>query len=123
MFHKHRHLFFLDVGQGDASVYMDKDCVVVIDAFGKVQRYLNSHGRNQIDYLFVTHSDIDHMKEVENLVDNMDIEYIITSPYQPLPNIVSSTIYDFPHQIVCGGDQQLGYLDLGPLCLMTMMIL
>ncbi|MGB0535280.1 MAG: ComEC/Rec2 family competence protein [Acholeplasmataceae bacterium] len=95
-------LIILDVGQGDASVYMDKDCVVVIDAFGKVQRYLNSHGRNQIDYLYVTHSDIDHMKEVENLVDNMDIKYIITSPYQPLPNIVSSTIYDFPHQIVCG---------------------
>lgn len=95
-------LIFLDVGQGDASVYMDKDCVIVIDAFDKVQRYLNSHGRNQIDYLFVTHSDIDHMKEVENLVDNMDIKYIFTSPYQTLPNIVSSTIYDFPHQIVCG---------------------
>ncbi|HBD74036.1 MAG TPA: hypothetical protein DC003_00535 [Acholeplasmataceae bacterium] len=95
-------LIFLDVGQGDASVYMDKDCVVVIDAFDKVQRYLNSHGRNQIDYLFVTHSDTDHMREVESLVKNMEIQYIITSPYQTLANIDSSTIYDFPHHIVCG---------------------
>jgi competence protein ComEC len=42
------------------------------------------------------------MREVESLVRNMEIQYIITSPYQTLANIESSTIYDFPHQIVCG---------------------
>ncbi len=104
-------LIFLDVGQGDASVYMDKDCVVVIDAFGKVQSYLNNHGRNHIDYLLVTHSDIDHMKEVESLINNMDIKHIITSPYQPLENVTSSTIYNFPHPIVCG---ELKMTILGP---------
>lgn len=95
-------LMFLDVGQGDATVYIDKDCVVVIDAFSNVESYLRSKGKQQIDYLFLTHSDIDHIKEAKSLVENMQVSHIITSPYQKIEDISTSTIYDFPTSFFCG---------------------
>ena len=95
-------LMFLDVGQGDATVYVDKDCVVVIDAFSNVESYLRSKGKQHIDYLFLTHSDLDHIKEAKSLVENMQVRHIITSPYQEIEDISTSTIDDFPTSFFCG---------------------
>jgi len=95
-------LIFLDVGQGDATVYTDKNCVVVIDAFSNVESYLRSKGKQHIDYLFLTHSDLDHVKEAKSLVENMQVKHIITSPYQEIENIQTSTIYQFPTTFFCG---------------------
>jgi competence protein ComEC len=95
-------LIFLDVGQGDATVYIDKNCVVVIDAFSNVESYLRSKGKQHIDYLFLTHSDLDHVKEAKSLVENMQVKRIITSPYQEIENIQTSTIYQFPTTFFCG---------------------
>jgi len=95
-------LMFLDVGQGDATVYIDKECVVVIDAFSNVESYLRSKGKQHIDYLFLTHSDLDHIKEAKSLIENMQVHYVITSPYQEIEDISTSTIYDFPTSFFCG---------------------
>lgn len=95
-------LMFLDVGQGDATVYIDKDCVVVIDAFSNVESYLRSKGKQHINYLFLTHSDVDHIKEAKSLVENMQVHYVITSPYQEIEEISTSTIDDFPTSFFCG---------------------
>lgn len=95
-------LIFLDVGQGDATVYIDKDCVVVVDAFSNVESYLRSHGHDYIDYLFLTHSDLDHIKEANTLIKNMKVHHVITSPYQNIEGIETKTIYQFPKTYVCG---------------------
>lgn len=95
-------LIFLDVGQGDATVYTDKNCVVVIDAFSNVETYLRSKGKQHIDYLFLTHSDLDHVKEAKSLVENMEVKQIITSPYQTIEAIETSTIHQFPTTLFCG---------------------
>ena len=95
-------LIFLDVGQGDATIYMDAQCVVVIDAFSEVESYLRSHGRQHIDYLFLTHSDLDHIKEAKNLVKNLNVKQVITSPFQDIEGIHTSTIFKFPTRYYCG---------------------
>lgn len=95
-------LIFLDVGQGDATIYMDAQCVVVIDAFSEVESYLRSHGRQHIDYLLLTHSDLDHIKEAKSLVKNLDVKQVITSPFQDIEGIHTSTIIKFPTRYYCG---------------------
>jgi competence protein ComEC len=95
-------LIFLDVGQGDAAVYIDSKCVVVVDAFSNVESYLRTHGRIHIDYLFLTHSDLDHTKEANKLIENMKVRHVVTSPYQRIEGIETQTIYQFPKTYICG---------------------
>ncbi len=95
-------LMFLDVGQGDATVYIDKECVVVIDAFSNVESYVRSNGKQHIDYLFLTHSDLDHIKEAKHLVENLLVKQVITSPYQQIDGIQTSTPFQFPSTYFCG---------------------
>ncbi len=72
---------FLDVKQGDATIIRQRDCVVVIDAFDYVTNYLRNHGISKIDYLVLTHKDLDHTKEAEALINNFEIKTIIVNPY------------------------------------------
>lgn len=74
-------LYFLDVGQGDASVYISRDEVIVIDAYGGVSNLLQSEGIVVIDYLIITHSHLDHLREVDKLIENFYIKNLVISYY------------------------------------------
>lgn len=74
-------LYFLDVGQGDSSVYISQNNIVVIDAFKGVSDFLKNKGINQIDYLILTHSDDDHIFEANKILDNFNVSNIIISEY------------------------------------------
>lgn len=67
----------LSVGQGDSAVVEYKDCVCVIDAGSSseseiskytVLPFLKYQGIQEIDYLFLTHSDWDHINGVNELL-------------------------------------------------------
>lgn len=80
----------LDVGQGDCIVVEYKDFVCVIDCGSSSESevgtytllpFLKYQGVRQVDYLFLTHSDTDHINGVEALLlqsrTGIDVERIV----------------------------------------------
>lgn len=70
---------FLDVGQGDCSVVHLKNHTVMIDAGStsvkkvgqyRISSYMKYHGITKVDYLFLTHSDADHMNAIQEFLEN-----------------------------------------------------
>jgi len=76
---------FLDVGQGDATFIeftdgqqMLVDCAIdarVIEALGRVMEYWD----HDIDYLLVTHPDLDHYGGCEEVLNRFEVKNIIYS--------------------------------------------
>ena len=101
-------VYFLDVGQGDASIviYPRAKKVVMIDCGGKIiyqkeewqtklkdynladnfKTFLYSLGITKIDTFIASHGDYDHMGESINLVENFKVEKVIFNcgPYNDL---------------------------------------
>ena len=91
------HIYFLDVGQGDATllVFPHQKEVILIDTGGKIDystdswqvrdkntltdnliTFMHSLGISKITYLILTHGDYDHMGEAISLVDNIKVEKV-----------------------------------------------
>ncbi len=92
------YIYYLDVGQGDSALYVtDKKKVIMIDTGGKVTynkedwqlrnsnyqlsdntiTFMKSLGISKIDYLIMSHGDMDHMGEANNLVKHFRVEQVI----------------------------------------------
>lgn len=80
-------LYFLDVGQGDAAIFVsDKNEVAVIDAGGVpgydvgsrvLTPFLYSEGVRKIDVLLLSHGDMDHAGGAAGLARNIPVKQII----------------------------------------------
>lgn len=105
------YFYALDTGQGDSNIIHSKDCTIVIDAFQYVEETLLGLGVKTIDYVFITHDDIDHVKELKRLEDIFMIKHIITNPYTRL-DIKNQTFITIPEHITCG---DINIHVLGPL--------
>ncbi len=95
---------FLDVGQGDTTIIQSNDCKMVIDSFNGASSYLKNHGIYRIDYLVLTHSHEDHIKEADDILKHIDVEQIVLSKYDekyPLFNH-KSLLVSSNDQILCG---------------------
>ncbi len=84
---------FLDVGQGDSTLYVSPRSrdVILIDTGGVVSfngekkyfvskntiTFLNSLGIDRIDTMVLTHGDADHMGDAEYVVDNIKVDNVI----------------------------------------------
>lgn len=78
---------FLDVGQGDASLIdftdgeqMLVDCSQdsrILSALGRVMKFYD----NEIDYLLVSHPDLDHYGGCEDVLRRFDVKHIITNGF------------------------------------------
>jgi len=78
---------FLDVGQGDASLIdftngeqMLVDCSLdsrILSALGRVIKFYD----NQIDYLVVSHPDLDHYGGCEDVLRRFDVKHVITNGF------------------------------------------
>ena len=74
----------LDVKQGDCILLKSNDKVILIDTGGSynyeysdnIVSYLKSIGINKIDYLFITHGDMDHIGSSFELVEKIKIDKI-----------------------------------------------
>lgn len=71
----------LDVGQGDCACVQIKDRTILIDGGSssvdkvglyRIQKYLKYYGISKIDYVFLTHSDSDHINGVTELLEEKD---------------------------------------------------
>lgn len=83
--HRYVHdytVYFLDVRQGDATVFVSPDCVLLIDSFQYTTSFLNSLGIRKIDYVMLTHADQDHVKEAPDIIERFSVDHVILSPYE-----------------------------------------
>lgn len=76
--------YFLDVGQGDASVILFKDRVIVIDAGemdrgGDVVRALHRLGVKKIDLLVATHPHADHIGGMQDVLRAFPVAQVLDS--------------------------------------------
>ena len=73
---------FCDVGQGDSAVIelKNNEGVIVVDAFGSYN-YLKSRGLSVIDYLILSHSDIDHYKDLDKILNRFKVKNILVPLY------------------------------------------
>ena len=92
-------VYFLDINQGDSAIIITphKRDVIMIDTGGKITyevedwkkgnktynlsdntiKFLKSKGITTIDYLITTHGDYDHLGEVQNIVNKLNVKNVI----------------------------------------------
>ncbi|MFA6800693.1 MAG: ComEC/Rec2 family competence protein [Acholeplasmataceae bacterium] len=73
--------YMLNVGQGDGFYIKSEDTHLVVDCFDQTTYFLKNHGITKIDYLILTHSDEDHIKEAVEIIYTFDVELVILSAY------------------------------------------
>lgn len=78
-FHK---ITFIDVGQGDSTLIelSHRQGIMLIDAFNCIE-YLKSIGLTRIDYLVLTHSDKDHIRDAVEIMEEFDVRTLCFSSY------------------------------------------
>ncbi len=99
-------VYFLDVGQGDTTYIETRSCQVMIDSFSGSTDFLKHQGINQLDILFLTHSDSDHTKEASQIVHQIGADRIVINPYD-------DGYEDYPTQVIKAKPDQ--YLSCGNL--------
>ena len=79
------YVYYLDVGQGDSSLIIYNDIVVMNDTGGTSNynvssgciKLLKSLGYSHIDYLILTHGDFDHMGDSIYLINNYKVKNVV----------------------------------------------
>ena len=82
---RNNYVYYLDVGQGDSSLIIYNDNVVMNDTGGTSNynvssgciKLLKSLGYSHIDYLILTHGDFDHMGDSIYLINNYKVKNVV----------------------------------------------
>ncbi len=85
LFTSDKKIIFLDVGQGDSMLIINKNNGVLIDTgvgntydiSDNTIKYLKSMGISKLSSMVLTHGDSDHMGEAINFVNNFKVEKVI----------------------------------------------
>ena len=82
------NVYYLDIGQGDSSVIRFKDKTILIDTGGVIYDnskyvsntyipFLYSIGSKKIDYMIITHGDMDHIGNAKYIIKNINVSNVI----------------------------------------------
>ena len=79
-------VYFIDVGQGDATLILSGDDIMLVDTgpdggLSALRDQLDSCGVDQIDYLVITHPHEDHDANLAYLADNYAIAHLVMPEY------------------------------------------
>jgi len=90
--------YFLDVGQGDGSIILFKDRVIVIDSGdtdrgGDVVRALHRLGVQRIDLLVATHPHADHIGGMQDVLANFPVAQVL-DPGMPSTSVLYERFLD-----------------------------
>ena len=69
---------FLDCGQGDSTFIKAKDKCYLIDCYNSYD-YLVKRGIYKLDAIFISHSDSDHLGDLEEIIENIDVKIVYYS--------------------------------------------
>ena len=77
-----KHVTFIDVGQGDATLISNINYKILIDTgsafnYHKLKKTLYEEGVYTLDYLLISHNDEDHCGNVDNLLNDFKVKNII----------------------------------------------
>lgn len=77
---------FIDVGQGDATLIINGEHAMLIDAGvdgsgTKLQSYLKKQGVERLDYLILTHTDADHIGAADVVITKMEIDTVFMGDF------------------------------------------
>ncbi|MBM7554703.1 DNA internalization-related competence protein ComEC/Rec2 [Thalassobacillus pellis] len=125
-FKEHGYLTMLDVGQGDCMVIElpYRRGIVMIDAAGPapftqnknkiaediIQPFLHSRGITEVDTLFMTHEDADHIGSTERLVSLIKVNSVVVSPYFRFPDKLKKVLVENEVELGVVGQ---GYVEIG----------
>ncbi len=89
---------FIDVGQGDATLVCSGESYMLIDTGDRdsdntLITYLENEGIEKLDYLILTHLHSDHMGEAAEIVEQFEVDEIITTAL-PEDMIPTTQIYE-----------------------------
>ena len=81
-----KHVTFIDVGQGDATLISNLNYKILIDTgsaynYRKLKKTLYEEGVYTLDYLLISHNDEDHCGNVDNLMRDFKIKKIVYDKY------------------------------------------
>lgn len=81
-----KHVTFIDVGQGDATLISNLNYKILIDTgsaynYHKLRKTLYEEGVYTLDYLLISHNDEDHCGNVDNLMRDFKIKKIVYNKY------------------------------------------
>lgn len=81
-----KHVTFIDVGQGDATLISNLNYKILIDTgsaynYHKLKKTLYEEGVYTLDYLLISHNDEDHCGNVDNLLNDFKIKKIVYDKY------------------------------------------
>lgn len=73
---------FIDVGQGECILIKSKNANLLVDAGERgnsetVIRYLRNNNISKLDYVIVTHPDLDHIGSMPDVIENIAVSNII----------------------------------------------
>lgn len=96
-------IMMLDVGQGDTFYFESRECKMMIDSYQGSLEFLQNRGIYHLDYLFLTHSDTDHIKEAVEITQYLDVEQVGISIFDEYPNLYGKLLpLHFGKSITCG---------------------
>ena len=77
-----KHVTFIDVGQGDATLISNLNYKILIDTgsaynYRKLKKTLYEEGVYTLDYLLISHNDEDHCGNVDNLLNDFKVKNIV----------------------------------------------
>lgn len=77
-----KHVTFIDVGQGDATLISNLNYKILIDTgsafnYHKLKKTLYEEGVYTLDYLLISHNDEDHCGNVDNLLNDFKVKNIV----------------------------------------------
>ena len=77
-----KHVTFIDVGQGDATLISNLNYKILIDTgsaynYHKLRKTLYEEGVYTLDYLLISHNDEDHCGNVDNLLNDFKVKNIV----------------------------------------------
>lgn len=95
------HVDYIDVGQGDSILIQNRfrrDNILIDTGstynYSKVKQHLFKNGIYKIDYLIITHDDSDHNGNLDNLLNDFNIENIITDGCDIVIDDINLKYYD-----------------------------
>ncbi len=88
---------FIDVGQGDCIFVNTAHGNILIDAGGPgnsdtIIRYLRNLNVDKLDYVVISHPDLDHIGSMPEVIDALDVKNIIM-PYIEKQNLPTTIIF------------------------------